>query len=116
MTTFLFAYRAPEGYTPGQPDAVAAWRAWFEEINEHVEELGNPIFARDSVGKPLGETVLGGYSFIAAESLDEAVSLARGCPLIALGGGVEVGVVTPLDRDQMTAVAAGRTAAASGTI
>jgi hypothetical protein len=38
---------------------------------------------------------LGGYSLISAESIDEAVELARNCPFLRLGGGVEVGELTP---------------------
>ena len=34
---------------------------------------------------------LGGYSLITAGDIDEAVALAKGCPFVGQGGGVEVG-------------------------
>ena len=37
---------------------------------------------------------LGGYSLIEADDLDAALELTTGCPVLASGGGVEVGVVT----------------------
>jgi hypothetical protein len=36
----------------------------------------------------------GGYTIITAEDLDTALALAERCPIIADGGGVEVGVLT----------------------
>jgi len=37
-----------------------------------------------------GKEVIGGYQMIKAKSLDDAVELARGCPIFDLGGSVEV--------------------------
>lgn len=34
--------------------------------------------------------IIGGYIIVKAESLDEAVSLAEGCPVLEMGGHVEV--------------------------
>jgi hypothetical protein len=42
--------------------------------------------------------VLGGYTLITADSLDAAVALAEGHPLITRGGGVEVGELTLLNK------------------
>jgi hypothetical protein len=110
MTSFLLAFRTPKDYLPGEPDTVAAWRAFFQGIGDHVEELGNPVFERTVIGSPTGETVLGGYSLITADDLDHAAALAEGCPLLALGGAVEIGVITPLAPEQMAAMT-GSTAA-----
>jgi hypothetical protein len=33
---------------------------------------------------------IGGYTMVKANSLDEAVELAKGCPILAVGGNVEV--------------------------
>jgi hypothetical protein len=33
---------------------------------------------------------IGGYSIVKAESLEEAVELAKGCPILTAGGNVEV--------------------------
>jgi hypothetical protein len=37
-----------------------------------------------------GASKLGGYSIITAESLDEAATGAKGCPVLQSGGSVEV--------------------------
>jgi hypothetical protein len=90
MPTFLFAYRAAKHYQ-GTPATAEEWRAWFESLGSDVEEIGNPVFDRGSVGDTGPETVLGGYSLITADSLAAATELAKGCPAVGHGGGVEVG-------------------------
>jgi len=39
---------------------------------------------------------IGGYSIVKAKSLDEAVELAKGCPILSLGGNVEVREINAL--------------------
>ena len=34
--------------------------------------------------------LIGGYSLIKADSLDEAADIAKGCPILKVGGNVEV--------------------------
>jgi len=99
MTTFLFSYRMPENHTPGRPDAAAAWTAWFQDMGASVTDPGNPVFESVSLGYHGTDTRLGGYSLITADDLDAALALAEGCPALQGGGGVEVGVITELDRD-----------------
>ena len=69
MSNYLFVYRAPSDFTPGDPDAMAAWTAWFRGISDHVVELGKPVFTRRQVGDAPGGTELGGYSLISAADL-----------------------------------------------
>jgi hypothetical protein len=95
VSTFLFAYRAPQGFS-FEPDMAADWNGWFESMGPRVKDVGNPIHERSVLGNGPTETVLHGYSFIEADDLHSAVALAQGCPFIKLGGGVEVGEVTPL--------------------
>jgi hypothetical protein len=55
---------------------------------------GEPILAlAGDVGPGKGVPVSSGYTVVTADSLDEAVALAATCPLLARGGGIEVGVV-----------------------
>jgi hypothetical protein len=93
MSTFVYAYRAAADYVPGDPSIVGAWRAWFEELGDAVLDAGNPIFQRESIGTNGSKTVLGGYSIVTAADLASATELAQGCPILAVGGGVEVGEV-----------------------
>lgn len=39
---------------------------------------------------PEAKDVIGGFSLIIAKDLDEATELAKGCPILDLGGRVEV--------------------------
>lgn len=98
MATFVFAYRAPKDYTPGSPEKTAAWSGWFASLGASVQDVGNPVVRRTSVGQCGDETVLGGYSLVTAEDLESAVILAKGCPFASSGGGVEVGELVHIDR------------------
>lgn len=40
--------------------------------------------------------LIGGYTLVKAESLEEAAELAKGCPILAFGGNVEVREINPL--------------------
>ena len=39
---------------------------------------------------------IGGFSIIKAKSYDEAVDVAKGCPILQLGGNVEVREIDPM--------------------
>jgi hypothetical protein len=92
MTAYLLTFRTPPG--PGGPSAFEAWAGWQLKLGARLRDRGNPVFTAVSLGASAAGTSLGGYSLIRAVSLDEAVSLAQGCPMLAAGGGVEVGELT----------------------
>ncbi len=96
MPQYLFAYRAPKSYAPGDPEAMAKWTGYFEELGNAVDQIGNPVFTASTVGACDESTRLGGFSFVRADDLESAVALAKGAPSIAAGGGVEVGEITEL--------------------
>jgi hypothetical protein len=96
MARYLLAYRGgsmPESHE--ERDAVmAAWGAWFERLGAAVADPGNPS-SRAATIAPDGSTTAGpaslsGYSIIAADNLDQAVELGKGCPVLAGGASVEV--------------------------
>jgi hypothetical protein len=94
MSKFLFSYRMPAGYIPGEPGVTEAWRAWFDGLGAGLVTLGNPVFESTSLGDCGPGTVLGGYTIVAADDLESAVAMAKGCPALARpGAGVEVGVL-----------------------
>lgn len=96
MPNYVFAYRIPNSYQPGKPGATGAWVAWFKELGSHVADRGNPVFSSTTLGESGSSTSIGGYSLVTADDLESAVSLAKGCPALAVGGGVEVGEITEL--------------------
>jgi len=101
MSTYLFTYRAPKGYTAGSAESIAEWRAFFAGLGGSLAERGNPVFERTTRGDCGAGTVLGGYSLVTADDLESAATLAKACPYVAQGGGVEVGEVTFLTPDQL---------------
>jgi hypothetical protein len=89
MSTYLFTFRPPSGYAPSVA-AFGAWSSWQLELGARLRDRGNPGFTAASLGASAADTTLGGYSLIRAGSLDAAVALARGCPMLNVGGAVEI--------------------------
>jgi hypothetical protein len=86
------------GGMPESPEEGArvmqAWTAWFAKLGDAVVDGGNPasktrtISANGSVSDdPNGPS---GYSIIKADSLDHAVELAKGCPVLQGGASIQV--------------------------
>jgi hypothetical protein len=102
MPTFLFTYRVPNiplkqrleqlGPSAGA-EAMTLWSAWLESLGPHMLDQGHRISDARMIGDCEGATRSSGYTVITADSLDQAVALAQGCPFLGKGGGVEVGVI-----------------------
>lgn len=69
--------------------AMAAWGAFLGGLGDAIVDAGNPFGPSTTVGTGSG-TALTGYTIITASSLDEAAEKAKGAPVVANGGGVEV--------------------------
>ena len=105
MSDFTFLYRGRD--TTASPEqmqkTVQKWRAWFKELgdNGHLKDIGHPL---ESAGKvvqgrqkmvtdgPFAEAkdVVGGFTLIQAQDLEQAAELSKGCPILEGGGSVEV--------------------------
>ncbi len=97
MANYLLVYMGGGmADTPeGQAKQMEAWGAWFGGMGEAVVDGGNPCGPSKTVAsngsvRDGGGAGIGGYSVIKANSLDEAAKLAKGCPVLAGGGSVEV--------------------------
>jgi hypothetical protein len=95
VPNYLFSYRVPAGYVRGGPEVTHAWRAWFEEMSTQLIDAGKPISESTALGHCGADARPGGYSVVGADSLEDALTLAKGCPSLADGGGVEVGELAP---------------------
>jgi hypothetical protein len=78
-----------------QAAVMKAWTDWFGQLGGDLKDGGNPftpnargISADGSVGAPKLEA--SGYSVIKAESIDDAVSKAKGCPVFQGGASLTV--------------------------
>jgi hypothetical protein len=75
---------------------MAAWGAWMQDLGSALTDQGNPFGASTTINAD-GSTTTGGganpasgYSLLEADSLDAALALAKGCPILSGGGSVEV--------------------------
>jgi hypothetical protein len=92
MPKFVLSFRASTNRTVSGAQE-AAWGEWFGTIAGSIADFGNRVGEASSLGK-IGEgTTLGGYTVINADDLESAVALAKGCPGLQHGGGVEVGTI-----------------------
>lgn len=75
---------------------MAAWGVWMEGLGAALTDPGNPFGSAKTINSD-GSTSAGGganpatgYTLVDADSLDAAVALAKGCPILASGGSIEV--------------------------
>lgn len=103
MPKFLFVYHG--GKMPETPEegeqAMAAWGQWFQEMGSAVIDGGNPVglshtVSSDGVAENGGANPASGYSLIEAADMSAATAHAKGCPMLANGGSVEVAPVIEL--------------------
>ena len=106
MAKFLFVYRGSVEASQKQPspeemqEIMGQWGAWFGQLGEAVIDGGDALLPMGKVVKadapvtdgPFIEAkeMVGGYSIIQADDLDQAAEHAKGCPVVAEGGSVEI--------------------------
>jgi uncharacterized protein YndB with AHSA1/START domain len=96
MPSYLITNRVPADFAPSS-EGFQAFLAWFDDLDGHLEDRGNPALNGATLGNCGPATALGGYTLISADNLDDAVALAESHPLMGLGGGVEIGELTPIN-------------------
>ena len=88
MPNFIFAYhggKAPDNDEEAAKE-MARWKSWFESLGDAVVDAGNPVGMSSTVGadgvrEDGGSNPLAGYSIVRAASKQEAVEMAKGCPM-----------------------------------
>jgi hypothetical protein len=86
------------------------WVAWFKDLGGkgQIKDPGNPLEHTGKVVKgkqkivndgPYAEAkdVVGGYMVIEAKDLPHAVEISKGCPILEVGGSVEVRPIQKLN-------------------
>ncbi|HEY4196232.1 MAG TPA: YciI family protein [Mucilaginibacter sp.] len=113
MNEFLLIFRRDFKTPVAQPSPeqmqsmMTEWQNWMGSLGAQnkLVSAGNRLDSSGSVVK--GDTVLngpyvevkegiGGYSIIRANTLEEASELAKGCPVLTIGGSVEVRLIQPM--------------------
>ncbi|HEV7192813.1 MAG TPA: hypothetical protein VGN35_06345 [Jatrophihabitantaceae bacterium] len=96
MAKFVYVYTGGQmAATPEEQEkSMQAWGAWFGTLGDAVSDMGNPFGTSATVAgggvTEGGASKAGGYSIVTADSLDDAVGKAKGCPVLDNGGAVEV--------------------------
>ncbi len=105
MSEYLFLYRGGEAqnWTPEQAQKnTARWMAWIKDLGEkgHLKDPGHPLEKSGKIVKahkqvtdgPFAEAkdLVGGFTLVKAHDLNAAVALTNGCPILDIGGFVEV--------------------------
>lgn len=103
MSSFVLAYTG--GSMPeteqGRAAVMTAWESWFASLGTAVADHGNPFGSSASIApdgslSDAGASHLTGYTILTADSLVAAVDLAKGCPVLAGGAGIEVYETVPV--------------------
>ena len=105
MSEFTFLYRGsnPSASPEQMQKTMQKWVAWFKDLTAkgHIKDPGNPLEPTGKVIKGQQKTVhdgpyaeakdlVGGYTLVEAKDLAQAVELSKGCPILEVGGSVEV--------------------------
>lgn len=107
MTEFLLVFRTDYTAIPkDSPEEMQAmtqkWRDWIGGITAQnkLVETGKRLCSGGKVVRANGLTTdgpyteikesIGGYMFVKVESVEEAIELAKGCPILTVGGNVEI--------------------------
>jgi hypothetical protein len=98
MANYIFAYSGGNGVAADEATRnaqFAKWGQWLGELGSALVDAGAPTGAARTVGSggsvsDGGSRGLTGYSIVSADSLDSAVALAKGCPVLEVGGAVDV--------------------------
>jgi hypothetical protein len=111
MSEFTFLFRGRQVFeSPEQAQKhTQQWRAWFKELGEqgHIKDPGHPLEPGGKVvsGRqkivtdgpyPESKDVVGGYIIVEALDLAHAAELSKGCPVLEVGGCVEIRPVQKL--------------------
>ena len=108
----IFHYEAPATAIQPSPDEMQAelqkWNTWIANLaaqdnfvsTEGLVPFGKVVRGPQSVvtDGPFteGKEIIGGYAIVTAASLDEAIALADGCPVLAYYGAYGAVEVRPV--------------------
>jgi hypothetical protein len=114
MKEYALFYRNDAAAMPAaSPEQISAmmkrWMDWLDEIKSKGQLVSPGIRPERSVGKvvkannvvtdgPYAEIkeTLGGYSVVTCASMEEAIEIAKSCPVIMRGGNVEIREIIPM--------------------
>src|SRR5450755_3111896 len=114
MNEFLLIFRREFKTSSAQPspehlqNMMNHWQNWMGSIaaRNKLVNSGNRLSDEGKVVKPGAlvtngpyvemKEAIGGYIIIRAESMEEAAEISKGCPILTIGGNVEVRTIIPM--------------------
>lgn len=97
MSKFVFAYHGgPKSMSQEEGAAhMKKWMAWMDGLGDAVVDRGVPVGPSKTVGSDGvtddgGSNPLSGITMVQADSIDDAVAMAKDSPHIDVGGTIEV--------------------------
>lgn len=114
MKEFLLIFRRDASSMQGQPSPeqmqamMKQWQDWLGGIaaQNKLVSAGNRLSAEGRVVKPDNmvtngpyvetKEAIGGYTLIKTDSIEDAAEIAKGCPILQVGGNVEVRTIVPM--------------------
>ena len=80
-----------------QAQVMAAWGAWYQELGAAVADPGNPLGPPTSIVEDrsvsdgaVSSPPASGFTILHADSMEAAVEMAKGCPILDGNGQVTV--------------------------
>ena len=108
--TFLFRGRQTSASPEEMQKHLEKWVTWMKELGAkgHIKEQGHPLEGTGNVVRgqqkivndgPYAEAkdVVGGYMVIEAKDLAHAAEISKGCPILDVGGSVEIRPIQKLN-------------------
>jgi hypothetical protein len=108
MSKFMYLFRSnPSAYRSMSPEqmqqVMKKWMDWKDTLEKHghIKQLGDRLDGSGKVvsGKAKADTdgpyvevkdFVQGYMLVEAKDIDQAVELAKGCPILETDGTVEI--------------------------
>lgn len=93
MANYIMVYRG--GSQPATPEEGAAhkarWGVWLSDLGDAIVNpgtpmMGNKVVTQAGVSDDLGPHPLSGYTIVEADSMEEALEMAKTCPFIEMDG------------------------------
>ncbi|MEQ1904780.1 MAG: YciI family protein [Pirellulaceae bacterium] len=105
MPKYLLIYRdstepRPQPSPEEMQGFLSMWEGWFQQFGKKIVDAGDGLLPTGRVLQPGGvvadgpyveaKEMIGGFSVVEASSYDEAVEIAKQCPIAVMGGPVEI--------------------------
>lgn len=98
MPNYVLVYKGGGGMAQDEAarqKVMEDWGRWFGSLGDRLVDGGNPFGPSASVASSGAvsdgaSSGLTGYSIIKGDTIQQATDSAKGCPIIAAGGSIEV--------------------------